>query len=185
MKSKLSKILVILFSISCILTAFNYTANADTDGTEMKILQAQQLEVQLGTAWAGVEFQLRTDAGLYPGTVKVGDDGVLRMEIGGSKSYVLSCLNSDVSIPLPVETYLSEESSDAFYSSNPVDVIETSQDINQGAEEKNDKNSEKQARILLIIGIIIVFAMNIIIFSMIREKHKKKRGLSNYDKQQN
>ena len=99
MKNKLSKILVILFSISCILTAFNYTANADTDGTEMKILQAQQLEVQLGTAWAGVEFQLRTDAGLYPGTVKVGDDGVLRMEIGGSKSYILTCMNSAVEVP--------------------------------------------------------------------------------------
>ena len=176
MKSKLSKILVILFSISCILTAFNYTANADTDGTEMKILQAQQLEVQLGTTWAGVKFQLRTDAGLYPGTVKVGDDGVLRMEIGGSKSYVLSCLNSDVSIPLPVETYLSEESSDAFYSSNPVDVIETSQDINRGAEEKNDKDSEKQARILLIIGIIIiVFAMNIFVVLIITVHNINKK----------
>lgn len=170
MKSKLSKILVILFSISCILTAFNYTANADTDGTEMKILQAQQLEVQLGTAWAGVEFQLRTDAGLYPGTVKVGDDGVLRMEIGGSKSYVLSCLNSDVCIPFPVETSLSEESADAFYASNPIEIIQSSQDI---SSQKMSEFSSDNKYGLLMVGIGVVMLVLILILMLkIKEKYK-------------
>lgn len=64
-----------------------------------QLMEAEKLEIQLGTEWAGVEFQLKTDAGLYPGTVKVGQDGVLRMEIGGSKSYILTCMNSAVEVP--------------------------------------------------------------------------------------
>ena len=70
-----------------------------TNGDELQLMEAQKLEIQLGTEWAGVEFQLKTDAGLYPGTVKVGQDGVLRMEIGGSKSYILTCMNSAVEVP--------------------------------------------------------------------------------------
>lgn len=66
--------------------------NQGTDGTEMQVMEAEQLEVQLGKEWAGREFQLKTDAGLYPGTITVGDDGVLRTELGGSKSYILTCM---------------------------------------------------------------------------------------------
>lgn len=70
-----------------------------TDGTEMHVLQPQQLEIQLGSDWVGVEFQLKTDAGLYPGTIPVGEDGVLRLEIGGSTAYILTCLNSSTPSP--------------------------------------------------------------------------------------
>ena len=76
---------------------------ADADGSELQVLQPERLEIQLGTEWAGVEFQLKTDAGLYPGTIPVGADGVLRLEIGGSSSYILSCLGSSVAIPKPGE----------------------------------------------------------------------------------
>ena len=72
---------------------------ADTDGTEMQVMETSRLEIQLGTEWSGVEFQLRTDVGIYPDNVIVGEDGVLRMEIGGSSSYVLTCLNSAVAAP--------------------------------------------------------------------------------------
>jgi hypothetical protein len=74
---------------------------ADTDGTELQVAQAQKLEIQLGVQWAGVEFQLKTDTGLYPEPIAVGEDGVLRTEIGGSTTYILSCLNSPVLIPDP------------------------------------------------------------------------------------
>ena len=88
-----------------------------TEGSEMQVLQAEQLEIQLGTDWAGVEFELKTDAGMYPGTIPVGEDGVLRLEIGGSSSYILTCLNSAVSVPDPAQapatTEKSQEESDA------------------------------------------------------------------------
>lgn len=65
----------------------------------MQVMEPEKLEIQLGADWAGVEFQLKTDSGMYPGTIAVGEDGVLRMELGGSKSYVLTCMNSSVSAP--------------------------------------------------------------------------------------
>lgn len=33
-----------------------------TDGSELQVAQPEQLEIQLGAEWAGVEFQLKTDA---------------------------------------------------------------------------------------------------------------------------
>lgn len=75
-----------------------------TDGTEIQVMEAEKLEIQLGAGWAGVEFQLKTDAGMYPGTIKVGEDGVLRTELGGSRSYVLTCMASAVAAPETAQT---------------------------------------------------------------------------------
>ena len=59
----------ILMTLLCCLligTGTAFAAGDDTDGTELQVAQPVILEVQLGTQWAGVEFQLKTDAGLYP-----------------------------------------------------------------------------------------------------------------------
>lgn len=102
MKAKTIKSILLCVAMLCIL-CFPVQVLAETKqgttGDELQLMEAQKLEIQLGTEWAGVEFQLKTDAGLYPGTVKVGQDGVLRMEIGGSKSYILTCMNSAVEVP--------------------------------------------------------------------------------------
>ena len=102
MKRKSITSILLVLSMLCLL-CFPVQVMAETKqgttGDELQLMEAQKLEIQLGTDWAGVEFQLKTDAGLYPGTVKVGQDGVLRMEIGGSKSYILTCMNSAVEVP--------------------------------------------------------------------------------------
>lgn len=102
MKSKTIKSILLCVAMLCIL-CFPVQVMAETKqgttGDELQLMEAEKLEIQLGTEWAGVEFQLKTDAGLYPGTVVVGQDGVLRMEIGGSKSYILTCMNSAVEVP--------------------------------------------------------------------------------------
>lgn len=95
-----SPLLVLSLSLLMLAPAPVYAAEG-TEGTEMQVLEAEQLEVQLGVEWAGVEFQLKTDVGLYPDTIAVGEDGVLRLEIGGSSEYILSCLNSTVAVPDP------------------------------------------------------------------------------------
>lgn len=91
--------------------------NQGTDGTEIQVMEAEQLEVQLGKEWAGKEFQLKTDAGLYPGTITVGEDGVLRTELGGSTRYILTCMlteNPDgTEQALATGNDLSEDSADA------------------------------------------------------------------------
>ena len=79
-------------------------ALADTGSNTPKITQQpDQLILQLGTRWAGVEFELRTDAGVFPAPVVVDEGGVLRMDLGGSTTYTLSCIESSVPIPGPTE----------------------------------------------------------------------------------
>ena len=52
-------------------------------------------------------------AGKYPGVIPVGEDGVLRLEIGGSENYILSCLNSSSNIPATGDELQLEEGSEA------------------------------------------------------------------------
>ena len=111
MKKNILKCMALVLSLVCIL-CFPVPASAasqGTDGTELEVVQPANLEIQLGEAWAGVEFELKTDAGMYPGVIAVGQAGVLRLEIGGSENYILSCLNSSVEIPIPGETAPAEE----------------------------------------------------------------------------
>lgn len=80
-------------------------AYADTDANTPQITQQpDQLVLQLGARWAGVEFELRTDAGVFPVPVVVDESGILRMDLGGSTTYTLSCINSTVPIPDPEPT---------------------------------------------------------------------------------
>ena len=67
-------------------------AYADTDANTPQITQQpDQLVLQLGARWAGVEFELRTDAGVFPVPVVVDESGILRMDLGGSTTYRKDC----------------------------------------------------------------------------------------------
>ena len=101
--------LTLLFAATFLSPAYAYAESDGTDGTELQVVQAQQLEIQLGTAWAGVEFQLRTDSGLYPDPIPVGEDGVLRLEIGGSSRYTLSCMGLANAMPMMEPDGFAEE----------------------------------------------------------------------------
>ena len=91
-----------LLTVVCLSMCLCTTAFADTDGTEPQVTQQpDQLVLQLGTRWAGVEFELRTDAGVFPAPIVVDETGVLTMDLGGSTTYTLSCINSTVPIPDP------------------------------------------------------------------------------------
>ena len=106
MKLKIAKAVALILAMVCIFCfpVGVSAASQGTDGTELEVIQPQNLEIQLGESWAGVEFELKTDAGMYPGVITVGEDGVLRLEIGGSENYILTCMNSTVEIPEPGET---------------------------------------------------------------------------------
>ena len=67
---------VTLLTALCLAMCLCTTAFADTDGTDPKITQQpDQLVLQLGTRWAGVEFELRTDAGVFPAPIVVDETG--------------------------------------------------------------------------------------------------------------
>ena len=96
-KNRLFPMLITVMVLTAVLTPAAY---ADTDGTEPKIVQQpDQLVLQLGTRWAGVEFELRTDAGIFPVPVVVDEYGILTMDLGGSTTYTLSCIHSTAPIP--------------------------------------------------------------------------------------
>ena len=121
MKTKIMKCLALVLAMTCIL-CFPTPASAaaqGTDGTELEVVQPEQLEIQLGESWAGVAFELKTDAGMYPGVILVGEDGILRLEIGGSTSYILTCMNSEVEIPEPDAAQRTEGVSEAEAAAYP------------------------------------------------------------------
>ena len=90
---------IVLFTCCLLMcTRITYATGDDTDGTELQVAQPVILQIQLGQQWAGTEFQLKTNAGLYPGTITVGQDGILRTELGSSGTYILSCVNSGVTV---------------------------------------------------------------------------------------
>ena len=59
--------LTVLLLAAILSLALAPAALADTGDSTPKITQQpDQLVLQLGTRWAGVEFELRTDAGVFP-----------------------------------------------------------------------------------------------------------------------
>ena len=84
--------LIIIAFVAFMLPAM---ALADTDGSEIQVAdQPDRLILQLGSQWAGAEFELKTDAGVFPVPVVVDESGILKMDLGGSKTYILSSLAS-------------------------------------------------------------------------------------------
>ena len=135
MKKKFIKAVSLVAALACLL-CFPVKASAasqGTNGTELEVVQAQTLQVQLGEAWAGVEFQLRTDAGKYPDPIPVGENGILELEIGGSENYLLTCLNSRVEIPEPGETEATQE--DGAEETAAADETEATIDATDAATE--------------------------------------------------
>ena len=142
----------------CMLLAGPVLAAQGTDGTELKALETQTLTIRLGPAWAGAQFQLRTDVGVYPGTVSVGEDGVLRMEIGGSESYELSILENI----LP-----------AHEESRTETQTETAQAETEAPVNKTGSSAAIPAlHIVLFIGSIL-FALGIFIYSHITKTRRE------------
>ena len=111
MKKNIIKCILLVVAILAILAApvGVSAASQGTNGDEMQVATPEKLEIHLGQEWAGVTFELTTDYGKYPDPIPVGEDGVLRLEIGGSSSYVLSCLNSKAGATSPGETTPSED----------------------------------------------------------------------------
>lgn len=106
MKQKLIATLAILLAAVFLFCAPASAAGVaqGTDGTELQVMQPEKLEIRLGEEWAGSEFELKTDAGKYPGVITVREDGILRLEIGGSENYILSFLTTGADTPVPGES---------------------------------------------------------------------------------
>lgn len=177
MKAKWIKCIIAILSLICIFcvpVTPTYAAQQGTNGDELQAMEAEQLEIQLGADWAGVEFQMKTDAGLYPGTVVVGTDGVLRMKIGGSSKYILSCMNSSVPVPEPGESVDTTESTQAP-ATNESATDNTVEETTPGVEteQKNTVAGIPVAHLAIFVcGMILAIGTLIVMHVM-----KKKREM--------
>ena len=158
MKTKIFSMVFAVLMLCCSMTTA-FAAPQGTDGDELHVVEAQQLEIQLGTEWAGVEFMLRTDAGVYPGVIPVDETGVLSLEIGGSKTYILSCLQSSVAVP------------DISLLQAPV-TGETEPDKDDLVDIKDKEPAVPTAHIIMFVGGIIV-AVGILIAIYISNKNRQ------------
>lgn len=165
MRNKLIKCILLLISFVCILSC-PVAVSAQPQGTtgeEMQLMEASDLEIQLGPDWSGVEFQLKTDAGMYPGTVVVGEDGVLCMEIGGSKSYVLSCIGSSVDAPVPAQ--------DPSVSENEKESSDTAVSDRDNAK-KNTIAGIPIVHLILFVGGMILAVGSLIVMQILKKRRE-------------
>ena len=172
MKTKLAKGTLLILSLLCILCVPItpvYAVQQGTDGSELQVVKAEQLEIQLGTAWSGVEFQLKTDAGVYPGAVKVGTDGVLRLEIGGSSRYILTCMNSSTSIPEP------EDTADSTDQTQAPATTETDSEQNNSETDSAEEGSATVAGIPVLHIVLFAGGMVVAIGALIAMHVVKRR----------
>lgn len=176
MKAKWIKSILVVLSMICIFSVSvipTYATQQGTNGDELQIMEAEQLEIQLGVDWAGVEFQLKTDAGLYPGTVVVGTDGVLRMEIGGSSKYILTCMNSSIAVPEPNESVDNTESTQAP-ATNESATDSTVEETTPGAEteQKNTVADIPVAHLAIFVGGMILAIGTLIVMHVMKKKRE-------------
>lgn len=185
---KTKRMLVAVAALLCCTALSIGTVYADTDGTEIQVEQPSTLELQLGPQWAGVEFQLKTDAGTYPGTVVVGDDGVLRTELGGSTSYVLSCLNSPVIVPSPDDTQAPATTEPGNESAAPTEsepLDKTTDTSNESGEAPGDAQDSiggiPVKHIILFGGGLTLAAGGLIAMSVVKKRRASTGGRQDYE----
>lgn len=183
MKKTKTGIGVMLALLCCILmcTGVVYATGDDTDGTELQVAQPVILEVQLGPQWAGVEFQLKTDAGLYPGTIAVGQDGILRTELGNSGSYVLSCLTLNAAVPSPgdipspdVTQQEQEQEPPATDSTENADAA--SQNVQEQDSGRPTVGGIPVMHIILFVGGLLLAAGSLVAMRFIRNRRPSERS---------
>ena len=153
MYDKLRKASLPILSVLCLMLLFSNKVYADTDGSELQVAHPSLLEIQLGPEWAGVEFQLKTDDGIYPGVIVVDEYGILRTEMGNSEKYILSCLDSSVTLPLPAESTSHENN----------DTISNSDEINNMQVESGNIVSTETDRSEIPVKHIILFGIGILV----------------------
>ncbi len=154
---------------------------------------ADKLILQLGPDWAGVEFELVTDVGKYPGTIVVDNTGVLTLELSDSSTFTLSCLNSKVALPEPTlqepEAQAAEPtetpifgSTDLVQPSEPAPANDTEEDQTSepAAEPQTETNapaaeSEKgipALQLVLFIGGAVLCVGGLIVMRVLKKRRE-------------
>lgn len=169
MKRLLSLLLLGFALITAV--AIPASAKEGTEGNELQVLKPEQLELRLGVELAGAQFSLRTDVGMYPGTVVADAEGTLKLEIGGSSSYVLSRLDATAATAAPASETGNEEPA-----SEPTEISETGTAPEAAATGKPASKADNTVPTLHIIlfagGAVLCIAFLVISFVLKRRRSR-------------
>ena len=164
--------LICILLVSCLaLPAF---AREGTEGDELQVLQPENLEIYLGAEFAGAQFSLKTDAGMYPGTVVADDQGVLRMEIGGSSAYVLTRLNPSAVAEVDVPQTTAVEGSAASEAGQNAETVPAG----TAQQPARQSNAIPTKHIILFAGGTVLCAAFLVTSFVLKRKREK-----NYDEE--
>jgi len=180
----LNKICLWVIALLISVCLFLSVARADTDGTEIQVTaQPEKLIIQLGPQWAGVQFRLKTDEGLFPVPVVVDQSGILKMELGGSSTYTLSCFGSAVAAPQPEEAVITPRAEPALASSGEPALTPTPaiSPAVKDFESERVQTAKKVSLGFLILFIIGLIASVIGLFEVWTHKKKKAHNPDDED----
>ena len=159
--------------------------SADTDGNELKITnQPDKLIIQLGADWAGAEFELKLDSGVFPVPVRANSSGVITMELGGSKTYTLTRLipataaNSTETITNPAD--ITQSNSD-ISPEMETDTITTNEEINTTDYDGEIELPDNSIPILPLILFLGGFIAAVIVLLVMRYMKKRREYYGNDD----
>ena len=158
---------------------------ADTDGNELKITnQPDKLVIQLGADFAGAEFELKLDSGVFPVPVKADSSGVITMELGGSKTYTLTRMTS-AAVVKSTEAITNPADIAQSNSDNPPEMetntIIVSEEINTTDSNGKIEVPDNSIPILPLILFLGGFIVAVIVLLAMRYMKKRREYYGNDD----
>ena len=175
---------VIILGISIASTAL--VVYADTDGKELKITtQPEKLILNLGADFAGAEFELKFDSGVFPVPVRANSSGVLTMELGGSKTYTLTRIKP-VSATEPVKpipelnpTNINQSGSDIPESNSEItpsneNPITEAQDITVPTDNEivSPDNSVPLLPMIIFLSLLLLISIVLLVMRAIKKRNE-------------
>ena len=178
--------MVILLALLALLPG---VALADNDPTAEPVVStiADKLIIQLGPEWAGTEFSLTTDMGVYPGVITVNEVGILTMELGESGSYTLRCIGVPPAAPEKMDAAVqtseattapepqassSAESVQASSQEAPIEILEE-----QEAQVQEEEKGIPTMHMILFFGGLLLCVIGLIAMRIM----KRRREYQEYD----
>lgn len=178
---KIRKLLAAILICLMGAASVSLTVSASTDGNPLQVTdEPARLELNLGTAWAGTEFRLETDAGTFPVPVIVSENGVLQMELDDSKLFSLTVMETS---PLKPESGISspEHSVQPHIPSDGNDVHSTEEEASEvgpvGASNVSEDAGKDEMAIpplhiiLFISGLVFCITILVIMAVMKRRRN--------------
>ena len=159
---RISKHILALMTCCCMaLLIIPTIAYADTDGTELQVTDhPEQLILQLGQEWAGVEFELK-------------------MELGGSQTYTLSAMHSSVPVPSASATQEEQNANDI----NEPAALEGSDAQPQptSQEETSLIKGIPNTHLFLFGGGLIICVGALIAMRVVKQRRASQEDVEEYD----